>query len=610
VPTLATAQADRLPVVLTDGLECVRLNPSVSLLTDFNGLLTFPQVRQADQTGRFRAHEKTMFNFGDSRATHWLRFRLESQTRDSKTTWLLDLNDPLLDYSDLYLVYDDGQVVRKQNGDLRPFRQREYHERYQVFKLDLEPGQRLTGYLRVAGWGARHFDLTVWDEVDYLLHLTGENMEIGSYLGIITIVLLYSLFLFGFLRDRIFLIYAIYLLGTMELQFFISGFGGMYLLPDRPELANALPNFLIGFCTVFGSLFALDFLEIRRNFPHLRWGYYTLVGFGVLIMLGALRYSFFTSKLTDLLMVFSAALALGFAVFVYRRGQPLAGYYLISWVFVLAGLFGSALHNAGLVPGNGVIDRLTMWGSAAGIALLSVGLGIRINAFRREKKEAQQRFLHQMKENERIRTRIARDLHDDVGSSLASIVILAESAEQQATGQSSPLHSVLHRIQQNAQNVLEAMSDIVWTAQPHHDHFESVAVRMREFAAEVLETRQIEYQIDIAPGVAHLTLPSGQPYDLYLIFKESLHNIVKYADATRVRIRVTSTHDHLELCVEDDGRGFAANQLPTGSGNGLHNMRRRAAQLGGTLDITSAPGQGTTICLRVPLERFAPHPNV
>jgi signal transduction histidine kinase/ligand-binding sensor domain-containing protein len=197
---------------------------------------------------------------------------------------------------------------------------------------------------------------------------------------------------------------------------------------------------------------------------------------------------------------------------------------------------------------------------------------------------------------ERIRTRIATDLHDDIGSSLSQISILSQLAHRQAAEAGGRPPVTLERITALSGELIDAMSDVVWAISPRSDTVAALVHRMRRFASELF-----------ADGAAELklTLPDGDeaPVDpdvrrqLYMVFKESLHNVRRHAAARRVSVELRRESGGWALCVEDDGRGFDTRR--ESEGHGLRSMRRRAERLGGTLTLRSS-GQGTRLELTLP----------
>jgi ligand-binding sensor domain-containing protein len=200
-------------------------------------------------------------------------------------------------------------------------------------------------------------------------------------------------------------------------------------------------------------------------------------------------------------------------------------------------------------------------------------------------------------ELERVRTRIATDLHDDIGSGLSQVAVLAEVLRRRV-GSDPVVSDPLSTMGDISRDLVDSMSDIVWAISPRRDHVSDLTPRMRRFASEVLGARDIELQFT-APD-HHRDLPLGPDVrrEVWLIFKEGVNNVVRHASCTRASIDFSVGSSWLELSIRDNGRGF--DLMSTGDGTGLSSMCQRAARLGGTLTIVSNTSDGTTLTLRAP----------
>jgi ligand-binding sensor domain-containing protein/signal transduction histidine kinase len=211
----------------------------------------------------------------------------------------------------------------------------------------------------------------------------------------------------------------------------------------------------------------------------------------------------------------------------------------------------------------------------------------------------------QLLELERVRTRIATDLHDDIGSSLSRMAILSEVLKRDKGVIPSSSVERLTDIADTSRSLVDTMSDIVWSIDPRRDDLRNVIQRLRQFASDVLETQGVKWKLTTAPELDGIKLTPEQRRHLFLIFKEALTNIARHSSSQNVSLSIKAIGNHLYAEICDDGNGFSsAETLDNENGNrghGLANMRARAAELGGSLEIRSTFGSGTKIILHIPI---------
>jgi ligand-binding sensor domain-containing protein len=197
-------------------------------------------------------------------------------------------------------------------------------------------------------------------------------------------------------------------------------------------------------------------------------------------------------------------------------------------------------------------------------------------------------------EIERLRSRIAADLHDDVGSEIGHIALASQLLARKGMLPENEQHQLLS-IGTSALHASEMMKEVVWLLNPKNDSLQDILLKMKTSAAELLVG--IDYAFEAPQGEFPGRVDLKIKRNVFLMYKEILHNIVKHARATRVSIQVQIRPRYLGLTVSDNGIGFDTSAQTTG--NGLGNLRNRAAQIGGNLSISSESGMGTTIALNV-----------
>ena len=225
------------------------------------------------------------------------------------------------------------------------------------------------------------------------------------------------------------------------------------------------------------------------------------------------------------------------------------------------------------------------------IGLGLAGMGIGFLGYRRL----------QRKRLEKFRESLARDLHDEMGSTLSSIRFFSEYADQQIGTDKPQVTPMLRRISQSATNLSESMQDIIWAMKTDHDQLEDLTSHMMEFGLRLLESRNIKFKTHIVDGFSGKQLLPEVRRNVYLIFKEAVNNIAKYSEATEAQFDFALKKGKLSMKISDNGKGFDPEDLQAmgAGGNGLKNMRKRASEIGGKLDVFSAPGEGARVELSV-----------
>ena len=194
-----------------------------------------------------------------------------------------------------------------------------------------------------------------------------------------------------------------------------------------------------------------------------------------------------------------------------------------------------------------------------------------------------------------VRDGIARDLHDDIGSTLGSFSYYSEALKRRLGDQDPVAKDVAEKIGANSREMIGRMSDIVWSVDPKNDHAGSLSDRMKMHAGDVLAARGIDLSFHVGTGLnaRHLSTPVRR--SLFLIFKEALHNAMKYSVCSRLEISLHCDARNISMTIADNGIGFDPDNVDSYNGNGLPSIRARAESLGGKAEITSSPGAGTTI---------------
>ncbi len=195
---------------------------------------------------------------------------------------------------------------------------------------------------------------------------------------------------------------------------------------------------------------------------------------------------------------------------------------------------------------------------------------------------------------ERLRSKIAADLHDDIGAGLTEISIMGEVITQKLpAGSKHAVNSELEGIANKARNLIDSMSHIVWMVNPKRDSLFELISRLSDTYKELLDSKNIQFKTDNLDTLKKVRLKMEHRQQLFMLFHEAINNSIKYSQGTQITLSSNLRGKQLSLKLEDNGQGFDTETVS--AGNGLKNMRERARQIKGELQIDSQPNQGTTI---------------
>ena len=194
-----------------------------------------------------------------------------------------------------------------------------------------------------------------------------------------------------------------------------------------------------------------------------------------------------------------------------------------------------------------------------------------------------------------MRNQIASDLHDEVGSSLSSILMLGKMASVEKNGKDE----IINKINSNAAEMIERISDIVWATNPKYDDGKNLNEKISNYIMQINQLPKITINLNIGSEVAGIKFQMDIRRNVFLIIKEAINNILKHANAEIIVIDIHSSQKKLLLNVTDNGNGF--DTLHSNDGNGLENMQARAESVGGNFSLTSIQGKGTKISIVIPL---------
>ncbi len=565
----------------------------ITFFEDSSTTLTFGEIQQK----KFNICTQENINTGYSKPKFWYKLNVKNE---SNKRWTLGIVGTLIDEIELFEVIKDSLINKRISGDHHPHSTREIDSPIFAFHLNIPQNQAQTLYLSIKSEDTKQFTLHIYEEELFSNTLKREMFKWFFYFGMLFMMFAYNLLLYFSIRDIAYLYYVFYIASFGLLQFTIYGYGPQFLWGENIWFTNRATNFFSGGTTIFITLFTYNFLNIKFFYPKLKIAFTYLVVNGVLMLLTIfLKPSSTINYIIALVSLSNILFMIIIGILIFLKGYQPARYYMFAWGILFLSLALFILNVSKILPDNSISYLILPAGGIIEVTMLSFGLGNRINTIQKEKTNAQKEVVKQLQNNEEVRSRIARDLHDDLGSTLSSIRILSEFAENQTQTDPSKVPNLLHRITNSTQKLQENLQDIVWTTQTKDNTIEELFIRIRQFGGEILEAKNINYHLKIDNSLNKIAISPNFQYDIFMIFKESINNIVKYANAENVVVNFNLKDNLIVLSIKDDGVGFDT-ELEK-EGNGLKNMPRRAENIDGKVEISSKIGSGTTIILSMPV---------
>ncbi len=581
-------------IILTDSVQYYNLTfDKIDFYEDSTTKMSFAEIEKAN----FSASSKASINSGFSNSKFWYRITVQNKAANN---WLLSIGGTILDEIELFDKYENGKITRRVTGDNYKFSSREVDSPTFAFYLNLKPSETRTFFISVNSKDTKQFKFYIRSEKLYFRQLPKFLYVLFFYFGILFMMVLYNLLLYFSIRNVTYLYYVLYIASFSMMQFAVFGLGNQFIWGEFPWFGNRAHTLFAGICTISISFFSYNYLNIKRISPNLKpyFIYLAVCGF-VIAFLNFLNPTLFSNLFSVFISIPNVLLLFILGLKIRIKGYKPARYYIVAWgilfvailLFLVNSLFGFSESNyfGFILPIGGLIE----------VTILSFALGKSITAIEKDKTEAQREVVKQLKNNEETRVRIARDLHDDLGSTLSSINILSEFAKNESKNHPENIPNILQKINESSKKLQDNLQDIVWTTQNSEHILESLTSRMRLFAGEIFEAKDIDYQIDIDKKIGEVNLSSAIQYDVFMIYKEAINNIVKYAKAQKVRIEFTIFENEIRLKIIDNGHGFDLNSEKTG--NGLKNMKSRAENIGAILHLKSEIGKGSMVDLILPV---------
>jgi len=434
--------------------------------------------------------------------------------------------------------------------------------------------------------------------------------------GMLFMMALYALFSYTQHRKAIYWQYSLYVF-CMILTFYWDDidYGKADYLPGT--------NFKVAAVESLAFLLYIRFAILLINIPKLDpFSYRVLrimniiLAIEIMIDLGFYLINASNDVKSNTYILFRCILSVGALVVVPRilkLREVAVGYFIAGSLFFVLGCLMSLATNFipaffDRNPSNALSFPITYmeFGVILEVLCFTLGMSVLNRRNELEKIDAQKQLIEQLLENEkkqstllRIRDDISRDIHDELGADLSSISAMSYAAIKQLNGGGA--EQTITIIGETSRKVIARMREIVWSLHSAHDSVSNFSFRAKETAYTLLEHHPIALHLELPPDEVDSRIPAEHRRNLFLVYKEILHNIVRHSKAQNVYIRLFVDDNYLNLTVKDDGIGFVY-QDKKSHGNGLLNLKQRTSAFAGIFSLESLPGEGTTVMVGCPLD--------
>ena len=573
------------------------------------------QARDHYRRSFFIPSQHLGINLGIAKDNYWVRLLFINSSATEQSLYL-SLENPRLNEVNVFFL-KQNKIAAYTIGDNFPFNNRPVYNNQFALPVLLAGGDSLEAYFFIKHKGnTLQVPITLYSRNEFLKSMEGNNLFFGFTSGILIIILVFGVFFLFNYFSRVFLFYSFYIMSLLGWLWSTEGYGFQYFWPGHPTWATRFgPGFsvlnlltftlvLLAFCKPYDSK------SIGRKIISYSLVFTTVWGIVPFLpterILDPILMAVFL-KVNFSMYILILFIIMGYLFWLSFYRSRIVLYYFFGVIITMIFSLVIIAKNSGFMQMSMSSGKFMSVGLILEVVLMTAGITRQLYSYKKEKEAAlianaeQQKSINskilQMQDAERLR--ISRELHDDLGSGLTQITLIGEHAKQQIkkgyTGTDE-----LEKIAETSRQMVEKVSEIIWTMNPKNNSLADLLVYLREQLNKMLEFTSIQYTIDFTEVNPSVTICNEQRRSIILLLKEVIHNIIKHSRADTVNIKAFYAQDVFLLSVTDNGIGFDTEKQARG--NGLKNMRQRAHDMDGGLDVVSQKNEGTVITFKVLLK--------
>lgn len=527
-------------------------------------------------------------NFGSTGEIVWFKFSIQNNS-DPKNRWLLRIDYPLLGDIRLYFKNTDCLYDSVVTGAAYPFSKRKIKSNCFAFSLSGIDSTIRSYFLRIETETTILVPISIMERGLFEDNDRRKFLFYGVFYGALIALIIYNFFLWISIKEATYIYYVLYISTFGFYQLIYDGLiqrffdqSGISLWYDAVLLSGS--GLLI-----FGSLFARSFLERKKYIGNWDYIYLTFIILGVIPLILIFAFPFHSANKIAILLtiLWISGSPIGGIVAIRKKYKP-ARIFVLATLLVAFGLITRTLKAFGGSYDFYIFNYVWQSSIMFEALILSFALGNKVNTVKREEEL----------EKAKIRNRIARDLHDEIGSNLSSISILGKLLQKKEKI-SADMTEKLDQISDIANKSAEALREIVWFISTEHSSVDSLVYKIKEATSKQLQELEYEFNLDIDSENRKLELSVCR--NIYLSYKEIVNNIRKHSKANNVKIDISLSGKTLKIIVKDNGIGFNLGTVK--KGNGLHNIFNRANEIGADIEYDTNEGEGTIVKLSCDIKK-------
>ena len=386
-------------IIYENETKNMEVTEQIYVYEDKSNTLSLDKVIAKDS---FQLVTKKVPNFGITSSSVWLRLTIQNSTQVQNL--ILQVNQPILDEIEFYR-YDSSLKVYNpiKIGESQAFKIRKYQTPDYLFDLNILSKKNGVFYLKIRCKENMQIPMIIGTPLSIFNQSVGGNVFGGIYMGIMIVMILYNLFIYGIFKDKSYLLYSLYIVLTMLTQTSLQGYTFQFLWPNFPWLAVHSPFLFPSLVSIIGLEFFKEFLHVKERSPlAYRISFFFLIPYSVSILLSFIGFFNVSFMLMEISSSLVSIFMLSVSYKIYKSGFSEARFFLFGWSIFLVGICIYVLKDFEILPYN-TFTRYTMhFGSAAEVILLSFALADRINILKRDKELSQATALLALKENEKL----------------------------------------------------------------------------------------------------------------------------------------------------------------------------------------------------------------